>query len=505
MVNCSKLRKQQCIDTSQGCEWVVGKGCKKKQEQSKENFLELIEKLKLSHKLSPAKQKVNPKQGFQKLIEKMKLSDESSIDNVKHCPSTKCENGEALMPDGLNCKELMLVGKGTFGCVITPPISENTFVVKEIIPYRDKHNTDIGKLFIKGYRDYMDELKILQLVQKLDPYSKFTTKLKGTQKISGQCLKYNYNVMKCLERSKNIGSKLFYQIILENGGLKSDAFYNITYKQFLKFFKTFIEGMIILQNNKIAHRDIKPDNVLVNDTKISLIDFGIATKMNQVYQPSERSLLKYTYEYVWYPPEFYVAYKMFDYRSLFNGRKDEFNKFVDKIPNILTDERFYQQKFRHLPYIDMIKGYEQGVNDFLNTIKASDKSRVEDVFTEEIAQKADVFSVAYIISSMNKNIQYNSNAEKQFVNNIFNRTINSNPYDRISFKELYTMLEDEIAKPKSTVVLGGNTKTLKTTTVDKVPYLSYMPTPVPRKTSRRYTSKKKTEKKSSNKKSKPTI
>lgn len=504
MVNCSRLRKEQCIGASQNCQWVVGKGCKKKEQSQQEDVSELIEKFKLSHQHSLAKHKVNPKQGFQRLIEKIKLSDESSVENVKHCPSSKCENGEALMPDGLNCKELLLVGKGTFGCVISPPISENTFVVKDIIPYIDKNNTDIGKLFIKGYRDYMDELKVLRLVQNLDPDSKFTTKLKGTQKISGLCLKYNYNVLKCLERSKNIGSKLFYQIILENGGVKSDAFYNITYKQFLKFFKIFIEGMIILQNNKIVHRDIKPDNVLVNDIKISLIDFGIATKLNQVYQPSERSLLQYTYEYVWYPPEFYIAYKMLEYRSLFNGKKDEFNKFVDKIPNILIDERFYQQKFRHLPYIDMIKDYEQGVNDFLNVIKASDKSRVEDVFTEEIAKKADVFSVAYIISSMNKNIQYNSNAEKQFVNNIFHRTIKSNPYDRISFKELYSMLEDEIAKPKSTVVLGGNTETLRTTTVDKIPYLSYIPTPVPKKTSRRHTSKKKSAKKSSNKISKST-
>jgi serine/threonine protein kinase len=477
MVNCSKLRKQQCIDASQNCQWVVGKGCKKKETDTKQKFLELVAKMQLYSKKA----------------------------NHKNCPATKCENGEALMPDGLNCKELILVGKGTFGCVISPPISENTFIVQEIIPYTDKHNTDIGKLFIKGYRDYTEELKILQVVNKLDPDSKFTTKLKGTHKISGLCLKYNYNVMKCLERSKNIGSKLFYQIVLENGGVKCDAFYNITYKQFLKLFKTFIEGMIVLQNNKIVHRDIKPDNVLFNDAKISLIDFGIATKMNKVYQPSERSLLKYTYEYAWYPPEFYVAYKMFDYRNLFNGRKDEFNKFVDRIPKMLVDERFYQHKYRHLPYIDMIKDYEQGVNDFLNIIKASDKSRVEDIFTEEIAQKADVFSVAYIISSMNKNIQYNSNTEKLFVNNIFNRTINSNPYDRITFKELYKLIEEEMAKPKSTVILGGNTKTLRSTTVDKVPYLTYMPTPVPKKTSRRYNSKKKTEKKSSNKKSKSTI
>jgi serine/threonine-protein kinase ULK/ATG1 len=48
----------------------------------------------------------------------------------------------------------------------------------------------------------------------------------------------------------------------------------------LKIIRNIIRGMNELYNNDIAHRDLKPDNILINDDIFKVADFGFSTLMN---------------------------------------------------------------------------------------------------------------------------------------------------------------------------------------------------------------------------------
>ncbi|KAM0676239.1 Glycogen synthase kinase-3 beta [Gurleya vavrai] len=47
---------------------------------------------------------------------------------------------------------------------------------------------------------------------------------------------------------------------------------------FKKFFKEALEALKYLNENKIMHRDIKPDNILIKNDKLIICDFGSAKK-----------------------------------------------------------------------------------------------------------------------------------------------------------------------------------------------------------------------------------
>ena len=52
---------------------------------------------------------------------------------------------------------ITLLGSGTYGCVITRPISNKNYIIKEYIPYRDIDDSDIGKIYKKEDEDDDDE------------------------------------------------------------------------------------------------------------------------------------------------------------------------------------------------------------------------------------------------------------------------------------------------------------------------------------------------------------
>lgn len=468
MVACSKQRKTQCVEP---CEWKKNVGCRKQAIQLSK--AKPCYQLRKSGCVAPC-QWVKGKGCKNDVL--------NQVDKMP-CEISKCPDGKVLTPDESKCTELEYVGEGSYGCVMVPPISEKVFILHEYIPYTNRNNRDIGKIYIKGERDFKEELQILKVINKIDPNSEFTTKLKGAFKITGKCLHYNKSILECLNKKiKQMHLRPFYEIILSNGGVKlsSKTPYTIPFHKFLQYFNKLLNGMLKLQHHGIVHRDIKPGNMLINDKQLSLIDFGLSCPVDDVYYPSSQALNILSYKnYRFYPPEFFVAYVMLLHRHSYEGNKIKFDRFMNSLYNRINKMNFFQQN--HLiSNLDLMQEYKQGVSNLINRIKSMNVTFCKDIFTRDIAFKADVFSLTYILLELNHHIQYNSNSEKLFVEYIYKKCRKADPYERLTLMELYKIVNNELTKYEKTITNTGGSQylsrksqrqTIINATIDKDKYV----------------------------------
>lgn len=399
-MNCSKLKEKQCKSP---CKWIRGKGCRKE----------------------------------------------------KVCKNPKCPPWRYISPLGNKCMNMHLIGRGSYGCVVSPPIIDDAYVLKRYMPYTNRQYSDVGKIFYSD-KDFKDELEFSKFIQKIDPTNKFTVKMKGCLKLSAKCTVYDESLQACLQRKvKNINEQNLSEIIFEYGGISLDRLDNhmISYADFLQMFKEFISGFITLQNNNIIHQDIKPANIVVDlqKKKFNIIDFGLMCRhYSELYDTKNTSSLKFLYPY--YPPEFYVAYIMLYYKFVYENDKAMFDKFVSSILQRMELNGYFQQK--HLLYDPyLMQEYQNGIKGFIETIKQSGATLYNDIFGKELAMKADVFSVASIIASLSLNIKFNSTDEEHFVDYIYQRCIRANPYERVTFVELYSIISSEQIRSMSSSAL----------------------------------------------------
>jgi len=338
-----------------------------------------------------------------------------------------------------------LLSSGSFGCVVSPPFPKTNNRRNYDIVYNNQLLNDIGKIYKNQYKPadivYREELNLLKMIDRLDPHSIFTTKLKGAFAIDNISItnnKIDNKIRECLNTNTN--QDTYYQIILENGGKDLENNYRINYIYFLKKILTLIYGMIILQNNGLVHQDIKPLNVLINQKKFSLIDFGLMKMMSQIYTQDNLDRLT-SYSYPYNPPEYLIA-------SIFIDNKvNSINAFgknevINTLNKTILKAHFLQNKNigKNLRAI-----YIEGITDFLNEIYKNNKSFSE-IFNKDLAMKADVFSFAYIIYELNKHIIYKYEKEKIFVSKLYHYCIKANPYKRATFKSLYNMVYHEIKR-----------------------------------------------------------
>jgi serine/threonine protein kinase len=407
MVICSKLRKNKCT-TTVNCKWQKNR-CVLKKEKPKT------------------------------IIEQT-------------CKRTKCPIGKVSSPNGSKCVDLKYIDEGGFGCVVNPPIIDKEFILSDYIPYKNRDVTDIAKLF-RRQKDFIEELNFLDIIAGIDQERKITVDVKGAQELIGKCLTHSKSVTTCLTKRDYVDNKMVYQIILEHGGIRVNKInaYKLTYLQFLQCIKQLIAGMIKLQENNVVHCDIKPDNILYKSSqnKLNLIDFGLMyPHYSELYDPNNKNsmqILSYK-KYAYYPPEFYVAYIMFLYRSYYDGDKAKFNNFIEnELMNKLEKYGFFHTNFLRYNYA-LRKEYEQGIRTFIETMKVSGNSKSTDVFNKEIAMKADVFGFSYIIASLARNIVNLSEEEEEFINILYRSCIRVNPYDRATFLELYSILSSEYTR-----------------------------------------------------------
>jgi serine/threonine protein kinase len=345
-----------------------------------------------------------------------------------------------------------LLGKGSYGCVITPPINNNIVKVYEV--YANKKQSDVGKLFfydniLDAKRAFLEELKTARLINKIDGKSDFSVKLKGANTITiNSDSKIPYELQDCLNIIPNRGDtvgKFFFQIIYENGGDILMEKYNLTYPTFIKFFKKLLLGLDKLHNNNIVHFDIKVDNIVMNDKKMRFIDFGVALKLKDIY--SDYGIIRDFKNgdiYYIYPLELYIASYLYPYKDdIVKYRKcikDEIPAFIKKYLLKIYDKHDHSIALHQL-------------NIFLDEIKDLPYNKV---FNADLARKIDIFSLHQMLRFIDRNtLIYENSEQKLLIKELIYFTCNANPYERKSTKELLEL----ISKPNYNDMKGGNIST----------------------------------------------
>jgi serine/threonine protein kinase len=345
-----------------------------------------------------------------------------------------------------------LIGQGSYGCVIQPAVSNN--FIKEYINYDDINQEDVGKLFRPNSEDsFKKELKILNGIQKIDIDNSFTVKLKGANAFNSSIIKDD-NVLKCLDiqdnNTKSYNEQVVYQIILENGGkeLYDVPKNSIQFDKFIELFKNLLRGIQKLHNYDIIHQDIKPANILISDKKISVIDFGISDKANNIYNKNNKDILEYLYPF--YPPEFYIASLLLKYR---NNKE----RFVQKLDTVL--DTMQKEYFHKLFKESQIYNIRNQLQDFINDIKLHNYD-YHNVFNKELAYKCDIYGIGFIIRELANKIIYTSENQKIIVYNLYKMCTEVNPYKRTSLNDLisYIQTTSNIKSLKTLEQIGGNKK-----------------------------------------------
>ena len=436
MTNCAKLRKNDCTPP---CVWIHGLGCR--------NYNYIMKKAsKIEGKSSPPAKQPSPpaKQPSPSAKQPSPPAKQPSPPAKQPSPPAKQPSPPAnqipsdyiLLPDGVNYGVLGVIGDGAFGCVLQPAISDPSQIKKVIVPYTQQANDDISKIYKFGEKDFATELKLLQDIDKIDPGAVFTTKFKGACQISGKSFESNKSVQNCLRKFKNLDNKTFYQIILENGGTTVNSNKTpITYVKFLQLFQQFLKGMLIFQAKNKVHLDIKPPNVLINQNKISLIDFSLTSDASDVYKYENYQVLSYMYPY--YPPEFYIASSVLVYLHSHATEPNAFQYISKGLYKRLENDKYFESKYMK----EKADRYKKGIKKFIKQLK--EFTNVNDVFNVEMALKADVFALSYIISALSDVIIYTNQKQKKFVEKLCTKCSEPNPYDRVSMQELYDIVSTE--------------------------------------------------------------
>lgn len=172
------------------------------------------------------------------------------------------------------------IGKGSYGCIFKPSISCDGNIGDEKL---------VSKFFLYK-EDYLKELKLQEIIDKIDKENKFTIKKINNCrfKITEELKKQIKNFDKCRDISNDI-----YQITFEFGGYdlyrlfknNLDKIKDVDLSIFFKNFLTIFEGLSILDKYELVHFDIRSDNILFDPEKMRfvIIDFGLMKFRKNVF------------------------------------------------------------------------------------------------------------------------------------------------------------------------------------------------------------------------------
>lgn len=274
-----------------------------------------------------------------------------------------------------------LLSKGGQGCIFYPeiPCKGNKY---------NKKSKNISKISFND-ESAEREFKINLLIKKIDNYKEWCilwNKICSTDKY--EKLKEYTDIEKCIyleniKRKKKSKSKLStrsnFKVLKGPYGGEScvDLFEKIFDKEtlttkykFIKAFTTIMKnmeplflGILELMNNKISHHDINNRNILFEDNKIKLIDFGLAVKYTEVKRIKKRM------GFIFNNDKLYESYS-WDYTLLYATLNNEsISKLTEELKDIDNDIfRDGSEELEKVYNLLMMKDYKSEVKCLIQDI-----------------------------------------------------------------------------------------------------------------------------------------
>ena len=330
------------------------------------------------------------------------------------------------------------VDKGGFGCVIAPALKcsnkDKNFdkMVSKIIPVTDY--------------DFYNELRISQMLKKLDPTKKYYLTFEKYCYINNipedrkdlldvHFLDNEYSKFEVLEGQNNKEKKTCnieialkpVNLIMEYGGYSLSSIMRVSRKQqgtkskmhqifidnLRPYLKHLILGIIKMHFNRIVNRDIKPRNILMNwdkdtnNVQIRYIDFGLSDFISNEFSSSLDNIrTKGTPTY--YAPELIVAYiirKYYDRSQsyligkIYKELEDNFKKTI-----ISINEKEILGNFREnsIALYHKIKSLFEN-NQILSVYFGSEKNKFNGYIQkgDVYALGLSIFNILYVYSDIN--------------------------------------------------------------------------------------------------------
>jgi serine/threonine protein kinase len=279
-----------------------------------------------------------------------------------------------------------LLGEGSFGCVITPPV-QCTGEKQRIAKTKPSAKARLaGKIFVDKH-DFSTEVRLSKKIAKIDPegdnllvpIESCTTNVNNALKNTAT---WHCGVVQNINSYKH--SDTLYQLIMPYGGERLDRFVKqqkMSQKGFLDTVIPIAEALVMLKEHKYCHQDIKSSNILVkHDGKAILIDFSLMMPFSKVFTKENASRIKHTY--FPYPPEFKV-YMM----TILRGANDP-----TAIISHVEENISHFGETRHQIYSKYVSPsrFKKQMKDFIKWIHKHPS------LYEDMAEKIDVYSLGTV-------------------------------------------------------------------------------------------------------------
>jgi serine/threonine protein kinase len=212
---------------------------------------------------------------------KRKLSKKSSRKLSKKSSkklSKKSSNKNSLKKGGT------VLGKGSYGCVISPNLECDDFKVVNGDMYVSKLSKP--REYIKDDYDIVEALNIKNLPGYYNHLLVPVTKCRYDETKIKSIIGTDKDVSECII-NKSIDESSFDNIIQYKGDI---TFYKYRdqnptslFTDMLPIYMALFDTIKFLNNNGIMHRDLKNDNILIDTTnkRVKLIDFGFAAPISE--------------------------------------------------------------------------------------------------------------------------------------------------------------------------------------------------------------------------------